>query len=125
MDLIDELRGRAALPRTAGVVLGIGDDCAISGPAAPREDWLYTTDMLIEESIPARHTQRPPSRLEGAGARPQRHRRDGRRAALLPALAGAAPWADARWVDGFYDGLLALASRAGAALIGGDLAHDR
>ena len=37
-----------------------------------------------------------------------------------------ASWVDARWLDGFYDGLLALAGRAergGVALIGGDLAR--
>ena len=30
---------------------------------------------------------------------------------------------DARWIDGFYAGLLALAERAGRRLIGGDLAR--
>src|ERR1039458_7496423 len=46
--LIEKLRERVSLPRTAGVVLGIGDDCAIVRPRGTREDWLYTTDMLIE-----------------------------------------------------------------------------
>src|SRR5208283_4415379 len=34
-----------------------------------------------------------------------------------------APWCDARWLRGFYDGLLALARREGAVLAGGDLGH--
>ena len=33
-----------------------------------------------------------------------------------------ADWADRRWISGFYRGLLALAEREGAPLIGGDLA---
>jgi thiamine-monophosphate kinase len=32
-------------------------------------------------------------------------------------------WVDARWVDGFYRGLLRLAEANGAALIGGDVAR--
>ena len=47
-ELIEKLRERVGLPRTAGVVLGIGDDCAIVRPRGAREDWLYTTDMSIE-----------------------------------------------------------------------------
>ncbi len=35
-----------------------------------------------------------------------------------------APWADTRWLDSFYSGLLALAQSAGATLMGGDLAHS-
>ena len=34
-----------------------------------------------------------------------------------------APWTDSRWIDAFYRGLLRLASREGAPLIGGDLGH--
>ena len=44
-ELIAKLRSRVALSRTAGVVLGIGDDCAIVRPRGAGEDWLYTTDM--------------------------------------------------------------------------------
>jgi len=47
-ELIAKLRSRVALSRTAGAVLGIGDDCAIVRPRGASEDWLYTTDMLIE-----------------------------------------------------------------------------
>ena len=47
-ELIEKLRRRVGLPGMAEVVLGIGDDCAIVRPRGAREDWLYTTDLLIE-----------------------------------------------------------------------------
>ena len=34
-----------------------------------------------------------------------------------------APWADQRWIDGFYRGFLRLARRTGTTLAGGDLAR--
>src|SRR6185503_17492914 len=34
-----------------------------------------------------------------------------------------APWTGRAWVDRFFQGLLKLADREGAPLIGGDLAH--
>ena len=36
---------------------------------------------------------------------------------------GLPPWADGRWVDGFYGGLLRLAKATGVVLAGGDLAR--
>ncbi len=123
-ELIELLRRRTALPRTAGVVLGIGDDCAIVRPRGASEDWLYTTDMLIEGTHFRRETHRAAdvgwkalarglSDIAAMGGEPR---------FCLLSLA-VASWVDALWVRGFYDGLLALATRAGAALIGGDLAH--
>jgi thiamine-monophosphate kinase len=123
-ELIAKIRERVALPGTAGVVLGIGDDCAIVRPRGALEDWLYTTDMLIEGTHfrPETHSARDVgwkalarglSDIAAMGG-------EARFCLLSLALAG---WVDARWVDGFYDGLLALAKRAGAALIGGDLAR--
>jgi len=119
-ELIAKLRGRVMLPRTAGVVLGIGDDCAIVRPRGAPEDWLYTTDMLIEETHFRRETHgardvgwkalaRGLSDIAAMGGEP-------RFCLLSLTLAG---WIDARWVDGFYDRLLALAGRAGTSLIGG------
>ena len=106
------------------MVLGIGDDCAIVRPRGAGEDWLYTTDMLIEGTHFRRETHsardvgwkalaRGLSDIAAMGG-------EARFCLLSLALAG---WVDARWLDGFYDGLLALAERAGAALIGGDLAR--
>jgi thiamine-monophosphate kinase len=123
-ELIEKLRERVSSPRTAAVVLGIGDDCAIVRPRGTREDWLYTTDMLIEGIHFLRETHgaadvgwkalaRGLSDIAAMGG-------EARFCLLSLALAS---WVDARWLDGFYDGLLALAERAGVALIGGDLAR--
>lgn len=108
--------------RKGGLVLGIGDDAAIYRPA-PGEDLIFTTDMMHEE----RHFRRgyPPdavgwkalcrslSDIAAMGAQP--------RFALL-SLA-VAPWVKPAWIDGFYDGFLALATRYKVALAGGDLSR--
>ena len=123
-ELIERLRGWVALSRAAGVVLGIGDDCAIVRPRGARQDWLYTTDMLIEGTHFLRATHRAAdvgwkalarglSDIAAMGGEPR---------FCLLSLA-VAPWVDEPWVDEFYDGLLTLAGQAGAALIGGDLAR--
>ena len=123
-ELIEKLRRRVALPRTAGLVLGIGDDCAIVRPRGGSEDWLYTTDMLIEGTHFLRETHgaadvgwkalaRGLSDIAAMG---------GQAGFCLLSLA-VASWVDARWLGRFYGGLLALAERAGVALIGGDLAR--
>src|SRR5450631_3291059 len=107
-ELIEKLRGRVGQTRTAGVVLGIGDDCAIVRPRGAAEDWLYTTDMLIEGTHFLRVTHgaadvgwkalaRGLSDIAAMGGEP-------RFCLLSLALAG---WVDARWVDQFYRGLLA------------------
>lgn len=126
-ELIEKLRGRVTLPRASAVVLGIGDDCAIVRPRGAREDWLYTTDMLLEGTHFLRETH---------GAADVGWKALARGLSDIAAMGGearfcllslaVANWADARWLDGFYSGLLALAGsagRAGVALIGGDLAR--
>jgi thiamine-monophosphate kinase len=121
--LIDRIRRRTA--HGAGVVLGIGDDCAIVRPRGAAEDWLYTTDMLIEgrHFLRTTHTAaevgwkavaRGLSDIAAMGGSP--------RFCLLSLALG--DWVDARWVNGFYGGLLRLAEAAGAALIGGDVARE-
>ncbi len=123
-ELIESLRGRVTLPRRAGVVLGIGDDCAIVRPRGASEDWLYTTDMLIEGTHFRRETHRAADVGWKALARGLSDiaAMGGEARFCLLSLA-VASWVEARWVRGFYDGLLELATRAGTALIGGDLAH--
>jgi thiamine-monophosphate kinase len=124
-DVIDRLRGRVPFPATGGLVLGIGDDCAIFRPRGSAEDLLFTTDMLIEGVHFLRETHtaadigwkslaRGLSDIAAMGGEPR---------FCLLSLA-LPPWADARWLDGFYRGLLALARSAGATLMGGDLARS-
>ncbi len=123
-ELTEKLRRQAGVPRSAGIVLGIGDDCAIVRPRGAREDWLYTTDMLIEETHFRRQTHRAADVGWKALARGLSDiaAMGGEARFCLLSLA-LASWVDARWVNGFYDGLLGLADRAGVALIGGDLAR--
>ncbi len=120
---IEKLRGRAALFGRADVVLGIGDDCAIVRPGGASEDWLYTTDMLLEGVHFLRATHSPAdigwkalarglSDIAAMGGEPR---------FCLLSLA-VSPDVDERWLDQFYKGLLDLAKQSGAALIGGDLA---
>jgi len=122
--LLERLRRRTSLPLAEGLVLGIGDDCAIFRPRGSADDLLFTTDMLIEGVHFLRETHtagdagwkalaRGLSDIAAMGAEPR---------FCLLSLA-LPPWADSRWVDGFYRGLLALGSSAGAPLVGGDLAR--
>jgi len=123
-DVIERLRRRISLPRAAGLVLGIGDDCAIFRLRGSAEDLLFTTDMLIEGVHFLRETHtaadvgwkslaRGLSDIAAMGGEPR-----------FCLLSLALPeWADSRWLDGFYRGLLALAGSARAPLMGGDLAR--
>jgi len=118
-------RIRAWAPRAGrGVLLGIGDDCAVFRPRGAREDLLFTTDLLIEgvhflreahppQAVGWRTLARGLSDIAAMGGRPR---------FCLLSLALAA-WTDRRWVEGFYRGLLRLAWREGVALVGGDLSH--
>jgi thiamine-monophosphate kinase len=122
-ELIARLRRRAGA-RKSDLVLGIGDDCAIVRPRGAREDWLYTTDLLVEGTHFLRETHtaadigwkalaRGLSDIAAMGG-------EARHCLLSLSIA---PWVKSRWVDRFYDGLLSLAESAGASLIGGDLGH--
>lgn len=123
--LIEQIRGKLELRHSGRVVLGIGDDCAIFRPDA-REDLLFTTDLLIEDV----HFRRGTHRAEDAGWKAlARGLSDiaamgGRPHLFLLSLA-LPEWADMRWVNAFYRGLLLLARRAGVTLAGGDLARSR
>src|SRR5450432_554512 len=123
--LIESIGRRVRLPLTGGLILGIGDDCAIFRPRGSAEDLLFTTDMLIEGVHFLRETHtaadigwkslaRGLSDIAAMGGEPR---------FCLLSLA-LAPWSDARWLDSFYRGLLALAQSAGATLMGGDLARS-
>lgn len=124
-ELTERIRRRAGVGRGTGLVLGIGDDCAIFRPRGSAEDLLFTTDLLIEDT----HFRRDTHRAEDVGWTAL-----ARGLSDIAAMGGAprfclvslalAPWTGQRWVDGFYRGLLRLAQRSGAVLAGGDLSHS-
>jgi thiamine-monophosphate kinase len=121
--IIDRLRA-SGIPANSPLVLGIGDDCAIYRPRGSADDLLFTADLFIEDVHFLRHTHK--------GA-------DVARKALARGLSdiaamGGAPrfclvslcvprWANEKWVDTFFDTLLAEAARSGAVLAGGDLSR--
>ena len=123
-DWLDAVRRRVKLPRGSETIVGIGDDCAVFRPRGAAEDLLFTTDLLIENVHFRRSTHtarevgwkalaRGLSDIAAMGGTPR---------FVLLSLA-VAPWCDARWLRGFYGGLLALARTEGAVLAGGDLGH--
>ena len=122
---IERLRRRVGLPRGTGVVLGIGDDCAIFRPRGSVEDLLFTTDLLLEDV----HFRRATHRADDVGWKAV-----ARGLSDIAAMGGdprfflvslAVPqWADARWLSGFYRGALDLAARERVLLAGGDVARS-
>ncbi len=120
--LTERIRRLAPSP---GMVLGIGDDCAIFRPRGCSEDLLFTTDLLIEETHFRRETHRAADVGWKALARGLSDiaAMGGEARFCLVSLA-LAPWTDSRWVDGFYRGLLRLAGRSGTMLAGGDVSHS-
>ena len=113
-DLIARYFTRA--PRHA--VLGVGDDCALLQPQ-PGMQWAISSDMLVD----GRHflSTTPPARLghkalavnlsdlAACGAKP-----------VAFTLALALPQIDEAWLQGFSQGLWALADEHGCELVGGD-----
>jgi thiamine-monophosphate kinase len=106
------------------VIRGIGDDCAVIRFAANQEA-IVTTDFSIEgvhfrrewhppDSVGHRCLARGLSDIAAMGGKPL--------AAFL-SLALPAHFSQ-RWVDGFFDGLLKLASRHKVTLAGGDIAES-
>ena len=121
LQVVEWLR-RAAPANGSGVVLGIGDDCAIFRPRGSSEDLLFTTDQFIE-TVHFRSSDSP----ESIG-----HRALGRGLSDIAAMGGTPRFclvsltkphrvADA-WVRRFYRGLLRLAGQFRTVLAGGDLA---
>ena len=106
------------------LICGIGDDCAVYRPPGAKEDLVFTTDMLIEdvhfrssthkaEEIGHKALARGLSDIAAMGAEP--------RFCLLSIAISEV--VSKRWIDGFYRGLLKLASKTGTVLAGGDLSH--
>ncbi len=124
---IERIRQRAAIAsRGSGALrLGIGDDCAILAPPRGHEI-VVTTDMSLEgrhfrrdwhpaAAVGHRALARGLSDLAAMGARPL--------AAFLSLAIPRAVAAEATWVEGFLDGLLALAAATKTPLAGGDTAE--
>jgi thiamine-monophosphate kinase len=122
--LIERIRARAGRGSSAALVRGVGDDCAVLRPPAGHE-LLVTTDFCLEgvhfrrEWHPAaavghRCLLRGLSDIAAMGGEPMA-------VFLSLALPTEIPQ---RWVDGFMDGLLALAERWKAPLAGGDIAQS-
>ena len=115
-DLIKQFFMRTA-PQP-GVVVGIGDDCAVLAPT-PNAQWLVSSDMLVEgrhflstvapERLGHKALAVNLSDLAACGATPRAF-----------TLALALPRADPVWLSGFSQGLFALADMHGIALVGGD-----
>ncbi len=129
LELIAQIRQGQPRRRRGGVVLGIGDDCAILRPPAGQEV-VVTTDFTLEgrhfrrdlhtaESVGHRCLARGLSDVAAMGARPM--------AAFLSLALPREMLATAqgrRWVKGFFGGLEALAGRLGVVLAGGDTAES-
>jgi thiamine-monophosphate kinase len=124
LDLIRDLRRRAASTRSPSVIAGIGDDCAILRPRSGY-DLCVTTDFSLED----RHFRRELHPPESVG-----HRCLVRGLSDLAAM-GADPLAvflslalparlPAAWLDRFLQGFLALAARHRVSLAGGDTAES-
>lgn len=99
-------------------VLGVGDDCALLAPA-PGMQLAISTDMLVQgrhffadvdpRTLGHKALAVNLSDLAASGAQP-----------LAFSLALALPQVDEAWLQGFSQGLFALADLHGCELIGGD-----
>lgn len=118
-------RVRRSAVRRAGVVKGIGDDCAVLKLPAGHEA-LLTTDFTLEDVHFRREWHRPEvvgrrcltrglSDIAAMGGHP-----------IAAFLSLAVPKAlPQRWVDGFLKGLLQLANQFDITLAGGDTAESK
>jgi thiamine-monophosphate kinase len=122
--IIDRIQARTSPSNS--VPLGIGDDCAILKPP-PGHELLVTTDFSLEDrhfrrqwhspvSIGHRTLARGLSDLAAMGAKPL--------AAFLSLAMPKSIARNPRWLDGFLDGLLALAAAHNVPLAGGDTAQS-
>jgi thiamine-monophosphate kinase len=123
-DLIRMIRGFAQQnPGKAGLIQGIGDDCAVLRPR-PNEDLVFTTDFVIED----RHFTMDTHTAGDVG-----HKALARSLSDLAAMGAEAVFClvslafpqhlSSRWVRGFYKGMMDLAARYKVVLAGGDLAR--
>lgn len=121
-DIIEYVRRRAG--RSRSVRVGIGDDAAVLAGDA-RQDWVVTTDLMIEDVHFLRQVQPPRAVGHKAVARSLS---DMAAMAAVPRYALIAlavpPELPTQWVKEFFAGALALARRHRVVLAGGDLARS-
>ncbi len=108
--------------RVAGLTLGIGDDAALVA-VPPGQELILTTDMSIE-GVHFTSALHPPQAVG--------HRALARSLSDIAAMGGTPRYAlislavsrrtGRAWLEGFFDGLFALARRFAVAVIGGDTA---
>jgi thiamine-monophosphate kinase len=122
--IVDRIRKLAdASHRDRSLIQGIGDDCAILRPRT-NEDLVFTSDLLIQDRHFTREIYSPAdighkalarslSDLAAMGAEP---------VFCLVSLAIPADLTSS-WLNRFYKGLLALATRYKCTLAGGDLSR--
>lgn len=137
--MIQRIRVQAGRKSFAGLVLGIGDDCALLTPRH-NEQIAVTTDLSLAgrhfdldchppEVVGHRTLARGLSDLAAMGARPlaafvslglpPQLTRTGERNGSRAKQVGS----NGVWIDRFFEGLLALASAHNTPLAGGDLAQ--
>jgi thiamine-monophosphate kinase len=127
--LLQRIRDRQSRKPFAGLVLGIGDDCALLEPK-PGQQIVVTTDLSIEgrhfrldwhppEVVGHRTLARGLSDLAAMGSRPL-----GAFLSLgLPAELTRSRRREASWIDRFLNGFFSLADKHKTPLAGGDLAQ--
>jgi thiamine-monophosphate kinase len=108
------------LPRHAGVVVGVGDDCAVLDVGLPDRWLLFKTDAVVEgvhftgdalpEQIGHKALARCLSDIAAMGGEPS--------SALI--TLGLPPTFEVGRIEGVYRGLKALAARHGVAVVGGE-----
>ena len=111
------------LPQRPGTLVGPGDDCAVVRVPGSRDDWLFTTDPVIERRhfLPA-----TPARLVGRKA-------IARAVSDIAAMGGTPLWilvdlvapasTPLARIRGLYAGLIAAAKKWDLGILGGDTAE--
>jgi thiamine-monophosphate kinase len=125
-EIVDRIRflARSSTSQTSasgGVVLSIGDDCAVFRPRVG-EDLVFTTDLTLEgrHFELATHSPRDVGHLALARSLSDLAAMGASPAFCLVSL--AVPRArSTKWLSAFYRGLLALADKSAITLAGGDL----
>ena len=111
------------LPQRPDVVVGPGDDCAVVRVPGSSDDWLFTTDPVIER----RHfLPETPARLVGRKA-------IARAVSDIAAMGGTPLWilvdlvapasTPLSRIRGLYDGMIAAARKWNLGILGGDTAE--